>query len=668
VSANTDDPDPYSRGAFIYLERGHRGVVPVDVDGVKGRTMTGFTGGANRGRYPTDEDVTAWVAAATLYPRNLGLRLPEDGVGLDVDDPEVFEEWTSRPAAGLPPLPRTWSSTSRGPTDERRKHVYRAELPPGRRWRKDGFPGGDLLHHGHRYVRCWPSVAPRTGDVELWYDPDGRACAELVPTAEELYAVELPPEWVEALTEPVAATPALDVAGNGDEFDWARWIGLSEIGPGEAEHHTGQDRLLFEAASSLAAQPGVSDRFALAHLRGLAQKFVNEDGREPWTDEQVVAKWQRARMERAARRLPEGYRGWVQDMALWQPPRLVEPEAEPLTDPAGAELDERVVRRVGDLAIEAQAREVFEELQLAQVRGNRPKRTAADFAELPQPAAVLESVLAAEVNLLGGPSEAGKSLLARDWALSVATGKAWRGHLPPEVRNVLWVASEGLHDFRERWAGQPGWGHAKDCAAACKAKHAADRVYVLDQPVNLVLGGDVDWLLKEYAAERPGLVVLDVIYGMGLTDENGMKDVAPVLSALKRISAEWGCATLALGHPGHNGERRFRGSSMWKQLAYTEWHLAEGSLTCEKSKLADKRRLGSRYRVEYPCLHWLDTSEALAEAAGRDALVRRDFELHPDDRDLPRARRLVAQLDVSQSTAQRLVRRYRAQRDDQNDG
>jgi hypothetical protein len=113
-------------------------------------------------------------------------------------------------------------------------------------------------------------------------------------------------------------------------------------------------------------------------------------------------------------------------------------------------------------------------------------------------------------------------------------------------------------------------------AAAC------ERLLGLDEPVSLMSAADVGGLLDEYSDERPGLAVFDVIYAMGMADDNGIKDVAPVITSLKRISAEWGCATLALGHPGHNGERRFRGSSMWRQLAANEWNLADGELSCEK--------------------------------------------------------------------------------------
>jgi hypothetical protein len=138
---------------------------------------------------------------------------------------------------------------------------------------------------------------------------------------------------------------------------------------------------------------------------------------------------------------------------------------------------------------------------------------------------------------------------------AVEANWGWRGHTVVQERDVLWVASEGLHGFGTRWKNHPLW------------EQAADRVFILDEPVDLIRSDDVNWLLKEYADERPGLVVYDVIYGMGMADDNGVRDVVPLIGALKRISATWGAATVAIGHPGVAGVRRLRGSSAWSQLA-----------------------------------------------------------------------------------------------------
>lgn len=280
---------------------------------------------------------------------------------------------------------------------------------------------------------------------------------------------------------------------------------------------------------------------------------------------------------------------------------------------------------------------------LATVVGDRVKRTAREFAKVPKPQAVMKSILAAEVNLLAGPGAAGKSLLSRDLALCVATGQPWRGYEVPEARDVLLMFSEGTHDFAERYEWHPLW------------EEAADHVWVLDQPVNLVSGSDTDWLLKEYTGERPGLVVTDVSYGFGMTDDNGSKDVLPFLSSLKRISAEWGAATLAIGHPPHGDARRMRGSSMWRQLAYTDWFLGDGLLTCGKSKIGHAASMTMPYRAEYPALHWLSTGESLAEEARRRAVIEASVAADPSLSVRRRAVRLFRELGIGEDRTRKLI-------------
>lgn len=289
-----------------------------------------------------------------------------------------------------------------------------------------------------------------------------------------------------------------------------------------------------------------------------------------------------------------------------------------------------------------EARRSYEELRLRAEMPERTRQTLAQALQQPPIEPVIEKVLAAEVNLLGGMEGCGKSLLARDWAIAVASGKPWRGHLPREPRCCLWLASEGTHDLGQRWEGQP---HLED---------AKDRIYVLD-PINLVAGDDVDWLLDEYRLERPGLVVFDLIYGMGMTDDNGTKDVFPVLNAMKRISREWSAATLALGHPPHTQEKRFRGSSAWRQWAAVDWQMKDGVLSCEKSKIARRQDLYWSYRPDYPNLRWTTMGDVYQEQADRLRLLVEDREQHPKDSDRRRAARLAPLWGVTEERARKLI-------------
>src|SRR4051812_37793236 len=66
-----------------------------------------------------------------------------------------------------------------------------------------------------------------------------------------------------------------------------------------------------------------------------------------------------------------------------------------------------------------------------------------ELLELPPPEWLIEGVIeSSALGVLYGPPGCGKSFAALDWALSVATGKAWHGR---EVRQgaVVYVAGEG---------------------------------------------------------------------------------------------------------------------------------------------------------------------------------------------------------------------------------
>lgn len=295
--------------------------------------------------------------------------------------------------------------------------------------------------------------------------------------------------------------------------------------------------------------------------------------------------------------------------------------------------DKRLNDQVARLLVDQAAKALVEARRLAEVRGARVVRTGRDYALVEQPVAVLPDILAAEVNLLGGPSGEGKSLVARDWAFDVIE----RGG------TALWIPSEGMHDFAQRFVSSERWDKV------------ADGLSVLDDAVNLKL--ETDWLLKE--VQRADLVVFDVIYGMGMDDDNGVKDALPIINALKRISAEWKCATLAIGHSGHTTERRFRGSSAWRQLAAVEWFMGDGTLSCPKSKIANASALAKTYVVEYPEVRWTSVSEHLKQASGREEVIRRDFEQYPGSTDTDRAQRLAELLKLSDRTVRRLVAEYR---------
>lgn len=292
------------------------------------------------------------------------------------------------------------------------------------------------------------------------------------------------------------------------------------------------------------------------------------------------------------------------------------------------------------------ARQLLDE-EMTEAQKNLHMWAGEEFAAQPAPEHIIDSVLAAEVNLIGGPSEAGKSLLARDFCLSVASGTPWNGHAPLARKHIVWVASEGLHDFPMRWTTRPSWNAAKDF------------VHVIPDPVNLVGNSGTEWLLQQVNGLDVGLFVFDVIYGMGMGDDNGVKDALPVINNLKRISAETGAGTVSLGHPPHDGQRRFRGTSMWRQLAYVEWHMADNLIDQRKSKIGVKEQHSYPYEVAYPDVELLTPAAMSARKAGAEQIVQRYIQSNPYLSDRQVADILSPMLDRSPETLRKIVARVR---------
>lgn len=270
----------------------------------------------------------------------------------------------------------------------------------------------------------------------------------------------------------------------------------------------------------------------------------------------------------------------------------------------------------------------------ALARGGRQDMSFAQLLELPEPVWVYSRILTQGFHGLAGPPEAGKSLLVRNWACEVAAAG----------RSAVYALSEGQFDLAERFGSHP------------QISQARDHLFFLDGGMNLASPSDVTWFCSTYRERRPALVVFDMIYEFGIPDDNTVKGVAPAISGAKRIAAELGAAVVAVGHPNLNGERRFRGSSMWRGSFDSEWHLGDGMVTCEKHKYTERRRLRWPYKVEFPYLRLMSETEVLSRVSSQRAAIVADMQAYPADNDSARARRLSGQLGLGSEYLRRVIR------------
>lgn len=224
-------PGPFGRAAQIYRQAGWLGTIPLGREpGKKGPPLSGFTG--HDGRYPDGGDIGTWLGSP-LAAHNIGLRMPEGVIGLDIDagysKVENGKEVVKRGEVTLAeleakwgPLPPTWVSSARpAPSGIR---FYR--VPTHLDGREINWPGEagkfiEIIQPGHRYAVVWPSTNPDADGAEYaWRWPDDGELIEHgpgVPLVRDL--PPLPDTWVRGLALDYDRTQKADV-GTGALGEW----------------------------------------------------------------------------------------------------------------------------------------------------------------------------------------------------------------------------------------------------------------------------------------------------------------------------------------------------------------------------------------------------------------------------------------------------------------
>jgi hypothetical protein len=157
---------PYADAAMTYLSRGWAPLPLPPRD--KAEPPKGWTG--HGAPWPSGADVTEW-AANGHGAGNIGIRMPDDVVGIDVDDydDKGGGETLAKLEARLGLLPPSPKSTSR--PDDPVSGIRFYQVPGGRHWHDPG-PGVEVIQHTYRYAVVAPSIHPE-GRSYLWLAPDG---------------------------------------------------------------------------------------------------------------------------------------------------------------------------------------------------------------------------------------------------------------------------------------------------------------------------------------------------------------------------------------------------------------------------------------------------------------------------------------------------------------
>lgn len=223
-----------------------------------------------------------------------------------------------------------------------------------------------------------------------------------------------------------------------------------------------------------------------------------------------------------------------------------------------------------------------------QLTGPGPLRlyNTTELLFLPPPEWLIEGIVPAGglIGLYGAPG-AGKSFVAIDMALSVATGDAWQGH-KVERGNVVYISAEGGTGIGKRvlaWLVTHGI-----------EPHEAKIAWLIESIPIHADSEQMATLMNRIVDEidiRPSLVVVDTLARCFDGDENQQEDMGRFIAGIDTLRHDLGAAVMIVHHTRLGGDRE-RGNTAFRGAADAMMALshegAEIMLACDKQKDAEE--------------------------------------------------------------------------------
>ena len=187
------------------------------------------------------------------------------------------------------------------------------------------------------------------------------------------------------------------------------------------------------------------------------------------------------------------------------------------------------------------------------------------------PEYIVDELFEAEtLGLIFGDPGCGKSFLAVDIALSVASGTPFHGRSVKQG-SVFFIAGEGHNGLARRFKA---WSMARDVGLdgvpLFKSERAAQ---FLDKASAVAVAEAVAILAEQHG--KPALIIIDTLArNFGAGDENNTKDMSEFVVAIDDLKAKFpGSAVIIVHHSGHASKERARGAMALKGALDTEYRV-----------------------------------------------------------------------------------------------
>jgi len=209
-----------------------------------------------------------------------------------------------------------------------------------------------------------------------------------------------------------------------------------------------------------------------------------------------------------------------------------------------------------------------------------------EMVSLPEPEWLVQGVIQKQSTaLMFGKSNAFKSFLAVDIALSVDTGRDWHGNAV-EAGRVLFVATEGAIGVGKKRV--PAWYDHYEIPEQDR------RAFLYREPIRLDAAEDLTKLIGTMNFHGPfALVVLDIFGGTMAGSEIEDTTARKWVHGIQRLLRETGAAVLTVAHTGWQDDTRARmhthfwGSFDSRHRVEGDKHALTATMTVERHKDAD---------------------------------------------------------------------------------